>query len=236
MAKKRRNCDRVNPLTKTTLEGQGYLVQNVEQTIPGRSPSKRPRDPTSPLGRPRSSGRSERTLGTGCLVLEDGLRSGDGDGMRRGRLGRSGLSRSPWRTSMSGPTDDEIMEYLNVYASKAQRERKYPLWSRDEIVSECWLIWSAIVIRYGDEIDSRWRQLAKTAFNRRLPDLYQKSLGKKIRRSKDHKRSYHSDLDLGYVTPAKSELPRAKDDIFALLLRAVQTLATLVNHAKDPKA
>ena len=135
-----------------------------------------------------------------------------------------------------GPTDDEIMEYLNVYASKAQRERKYPLWSRDEIVSECWLVWSAIVIRYGDEIDSRWRQLAKTAFNRRLPDLYQKSLGKKIRRSKDHKRSYHSDLDLGYVTPAKSEQPVAKDDIFALLLRAVQTLARFVDHAKDTKA
>ena len=41
MAKKRRNCDRVNPLTKTTLEGQGYLVQNVEQTIPGTRGIKR---------------------------------------------------------------------------------------------------------------------------------------------------------------------------------------------------
>ena len=134
---------------------------------------------------------------------------------------------------MSGQTDEEILEYLNVYASKAQRERKFPLWSRDDIVSECWLIWSAIVIRYGDDIDSRWRQLAKTAFNRRLPDLYQKSLGKKIRRSKDHKRSYHTDLDLGYVTPAKSELPEAKDDIFALLLRAVQAISRLAKHAKD---
>lgn len=131
------------------------------------------------------------------------------------------------------PNDEEILEYLNLYASKALRERKYPLWSRDEIISECWLIWSAIVIRYGDEIDHRWRQLAKTAFNRRLPDLYQKSLGKKIRRSKDHKRSYHTDLDLGYVSPAKSELPVAKDDIFALLLRAVQALSRLAKHAKD---
>ena len=133
-----------------------------------------------------------------------------------------------------GPTDEQILEYLNVYASKAQRERKYPLWSRDEIISECWLIWSAIVIRYGDEIDSRWRQLAKPAFNRRLPDRYQKSLGKKIRRTKDHKRSYHSDQDLGYITPANSEQPQVKDEIFALLLRAVQTLARLVNHAKNP--
>ena len=41
MAKKRRNCDRVNPLTKTTLEGQGYLVQNVEQVIPGTRGIKR---------------------------------------------------------------------------------------------------------------------------------------------------------------------------------------------------
>ena len=39
--KKRQNCDRVNPLTKTTLENQGYLVQNVEQTIPGTRGIKR---------------------------------------------------------------------------------------------------------------------------------------------------------------------------------------------------
>ena len=41
MKKKRRNCDQVNPLTKATLEDQGYLVQNVEQSIPGTRGLKR---------------------------------------------------------------------------------------------------------------------------------------------------------------------------------------------------
>ena len=39
--KKRRNCNRVNPLTKATLEDYGYMVQNVEQTVPGTRGIKR---------------------------------------------------------------------------------------------------------------------------------------------------------------------------------------------------
>tara|TARA_R100000655_G_scaffold46391_2_gene83316 strand:+ start:781 stop:1152 length:372 start_codon:yes stop_codon:yes gene_type:complete len=41
MAKKRRNCNRVNPLTRATLEDQGYMVALVEQTIPGTRGIKR---------------------------------------------------------------------------------------------------------------------------------------------------------------------------------------------------
>mgnify|MGYP003132306975 CR=1 FL=1 len=39
--KKRGNCNRVNPLTRTTLEDQGYMVALVEQTIPGTRGIKR---------------------------------------------------------------------------------------------------------------------------------------------------------------------------------------------------
>jgi len=130
------------------------------------------------------------------------------------------------------PTDKDVMEYLTAYAIKVQIARKFPRWSRDEIIAECWLVWSGLVRKYGDDLDERWRGLAKQAFNCRLPDRYQRSLGKKIRRTPGHGRTYHTDKELGYVTPGKTELPEVVDVVLPSILRAMKSLEDFVRLLK----
>ena len=133
---------------------------------------------------------------------------------------------------MGRPTDKDVMEYLTAYAIKVQIARKFPRWSRDEIIAECWLVWSGLVTKYGDDLDERWRGLAKQAFNWRLPDRYQRSLGKKIRRTPGHGRTYHTDKELGYVTPGKTELPEVVDVVLPSILRAMKSLEDFVRLLK----
>lgn len=129
---------------------------------------------------------------------------------------------------MSVPSDQQVMEYLTAYAARVQIARKFPRWSRDEIIAECWLIWAGLVEKYGDELDARWRGLAKQAFNCRLPDRYQRSLGKKIRRTPGHGRTYHTDQELGYRTPARTEVPEVIDPVIPSILRAMKSLEDFV--------
>ena len=133
---------------------------------------------------------------------------------------------------MGRPTDKDVMEYLTAYAIKVQIARKFPRWSREEIIAECWLVWSGLVTKYGDDLDERWRGLAKQAFNCRLPDRYQRSLGKKIRRTPGHGRTYHTDKELGYVTPGKTELPEVVDVVLPSILRAMKSLEDFVRLLK----
>ena len=88
------------------------------------------------------------------------------------------------------PDLEDVLAYLKAYALKVTRERKFPLWTREDVESECWLLWhDEILMKHRNNLHERWRGLAKLVFNRRLPDIYQRSLGKKIRRTKDHGRT-----------------------------------------------
>ena len=103
-----------------------------------------------------------------------------------------------FRTFLVQPTDDEVLEFIASHASVLTRDRKYPRWEPSEIMGELFILWAGIKDRYGETLDGRWRGLLKTAGARRLPDIYQKSLGNKIRRNPKTgmKRTYVSDADL----------------------------------------
>jgi len=132
-----------------------------------------------------------------------------------------------------GPDLEEVLAYLRAYATKVSREKKFPLWTRDEVESECWLLWhDEILMKHKNNLHERWRGLAKLVFNRRLPDIYQRSLGKKIRRTKDHGRTYHTDADLGYISPNRTEQPQVQDVVIPTILRAMKSLQTYVETLK----
>ena len=39
------------------------------------------------------------------------------------------------------PDLEDVLAYLKAYALKVTRERKFPLWTREDVESECWLLW-----------------------------------------------------------------------------------------------
>ena len=93
------------------------------------------------------------------------------------------------------PTENEVVEFLHEFAERTNFT-KFPRWSLEDIVSEGWLLWAKVRDKYKDDLDQRWRGLLTVVMQRRLPEIYQKSLGKKCRRGKDHSRMYFTDAQL----------------------------------------
>lgn len=93
------------------------------------------------------------------------------------------------------PTENEVVEFLHEFAERTNFT-KFPRWTLEDIVSEGWLLWAKVRDKYKDDLDQRWRGLLTVVMQRRLPEIYQKSLGKKCRRGKDHSRMYFTDAQL----------------------------------------
>tara|TARA_R110002020_G_scaffold44446_5_gene128194 strand:+ start:1686 stop:2105 length:420 start_codon:yes stop_codon:yes gene_type:complete len=93
------------------------------------------------------------------------------------------------------PAENDVVEFLREFAERTNHT-KFPLWTVEDIVSEGWLLWANVRAKYNDKVDSRWRGLLTVVMQRRLPEIYQKSLGKKCRRGKDHSRKYFTDAQL----------------------------------------
>ena len=66
----------------------------------------------------------------------------------------------------------------------------------DQISAQVFLEIMKVRDKYKDDLDQRWRGLLTVVMQRRLPEIYQKSLGKKCRRGKDHSRMYFTDAQL----------------------------------------
>ncbi len=93
------------------------------------------------------------------------------------------------------PNENDVVQFLREFAERTNHT-KFPLWTVEDIVSEGWLLWANVRAKYQNRVDQRWRGLLTVVMQRRLPEIYQKSLGKKCRRGKDHSRSYYTDAQL----------------------------------------
>ena len=120
------------------------------------------------------------------------------------------------------PTEKNVIDFLHEFAVRARAKQKFPLWTIEDTVSEGWLLWVKIRDNYGETLDHRWRGLLTTTMQRRLPEIYQKSLGKKCRRGADHSRTYFSDAQLLDPPPEGFVQTEVEpDDVFVCMASCV---------------